>query len=351
LSIVKADARQERGVTTDGRATMVDVAQLAGVSLKTVSRAINGEPGVSAATIEKVRVAATELRYARNDLAASLRHGKRSDTLGLIIEDLANPFYSAIAKAVEDVARERDILLITASAGEDPVRERELVSAMLRRRVDAVLIVPAGKDHRYLGADGLAARAVFLDRPPSRVKADAVLVANAAGARMAVEHLLDHGHERVAFVGDDLAVSTARERLTGYRAALQAREIAEDPELVSVANSTSEAARASVARLLRLPASQRPTAILSGNNRCTIGVLQALGTRRRRIALVGFDDFELADLLEITVIRTDPYRIGRLGAELALRRMDGDARRPQRLVLDVELVARGSGELAPRAVA
>ena len=335
-------------MTAGGRATMVDVARVAGVSLKTVSRAINGEPGVSATTIEKVRVAAAELRYARNDLAASLRHGNRSDTLGLIIEDLANPFYSAIAKAVEDVARERACLLITASAGEDPERERELVSAMLRRRVDAILIVPAGKDHRYLDADGLAARAVFLDRPPARVKADAVLVANAAGARMAVDHLLAHGHERLAFVGDDLSLSTARERLAGYRAALQAGGIAEEPALVSVANSTSEAARAAVARLLRLPPARRPTAILSGNNRCTIGVLQALGTRRRRVALVGFDDFELADLLEVTVIRTDPSRIGRLGAELALRRMDGDVRRPQRVVLDVELVARGSGELPPR---
>jgi LacI family transcriptional regulator len=324
---------------------MVDVAELAGVSLKTVSRAINGERGVSAATVEKVQAAAEQLRYARNDLAASLRQGTRSNTIGLVIEDVANPFYSAIAKAVEDTVRARDCLLITASAGEDPARERELVSALLRRRVDAILIVPAGTDHRYLESDGLAGRAVFLDRPPARVKADAVLVANVAGARMAVEHLLAHGHRRIAFVGDDLSVSTARERLSGYRAALADAGAGEDPELVSVANSTSEAAQAAVARVLRLPADRRPTAVLAGNNRCTVGVLQALGTRRRRLALIGFDDFELADLLGITVIRTDPSRIGRLGAELALGRMDGDTRRPRRVVLDAELVARGSGEL------
>jgi len=324
---------------------MVDVAALAGVSLKTVSRAINAEPGVSAATVEKVRAAAEQLRYARNDLAASLRHGNRSNTIGLVIEDVANPFYSAIAKAVEDSVRDRGCLLITASAGEDPARERELVSAMLRRRVDAILIVPAGTDHRYLDADGLAGRAVFLDRPPARVKADAVLVANAAGARMAVEHLLSHGHRRIAFVGDDLSLSTARERLSGYRAALAEGGVEEDPELVSVANSTSEAAQEAVARVMRLPSDRRPTAVLAGNNRCTVGVLHALGTRRRRVALVGFDDFELADLLGVTVIRTDPARIGRLGAELALGRMDGDTRRPRRVVLDAELVARGSGEL------
>jgi LacI family transcriptional regulator len=337
-------------VSTDGRATMVDVAARAGVSLKTVSRAINGESGVSAATVDKVLAAAAELRYARNGLAASLRQGSRSDTIGLVTEDVANPFYSAIAKAVEDAARGRGCLLVTASAGEDAERERELVSAMLRRRVDAILIVPASRDHRYLEADGLLGRAVFLDRPPARVRADAVLVANSAGARRAVEHLLAHGHRRVAFLGDDLRVTTARERLAGYRAALTEAGIAEDESLISVANHTSEAARESLATLLALPAARRPTAVLAGNNRCTIGALQTLGgapSDRRDIALVGFDDFELADLLGITVIRTDPSRIGRLGAELAFARMDGDTRRPQRVVLEAELVARGSGELPP----
>lgn len=335
------------GADGPARATMVDVARLAGVSLKTVSRAINAEPGVSPVTVEKVRAAADQLRYERNDLAASLRHGNRSDTLGLVIEDVANPFYSAIAKAVEDSARERHCLLITASAGEDPVREREIVGALLRRRVDAILIVPAGTDHRYLEANGLATRAVFLDRPPARVRADAVLVANAAGARLGVEHLIAGGHRRIAFVGDDLRLFTARERLAGYRGALAAAGLPEEPDLVSVANSTSEAALAAARRVLALPRARRPTAVLAGNNRCTVGVLQALGARRGELALVGFDDFELADLLGVTVLRTDPYRIGRLGAELALARMDGDTRRPRRVVLDAELVARGSGEIRP----
>ncbi|MGH2910547.1 MAG: LacI family DNA-binding transcriptional regulator [Solirubrobacteraceae bacterium] len=337
-------------MSTDGRATMVDVAARAGVSLKTVSRAINGEPGVSAETVEKVRAAAGELRYARNDLAASLRQGRGSDTIGLVTEDVANPFYSAIAKAVEDSARDRGCLLVTASAGEDAERERELVSAMLRRRVDAILIVPASRDHRYLETNGLLCRAVFLDRPPARVRADAVLVANAAGAQRAVEHMLAHGHRRVAFLGDDLGVSTARERLDGYRAALAAAGIAEIGELVSVANHTSDGARESLATLLTLPARRRPTAVLTGNNRCTVGALQALGgppSERRGVALVGFDDFELADLLGVTVVRTDPSRIGRVGAELAFARMDGDTRRPQRVVLEAELVPRGSGELPP----
>jgi LacI family transcriptional regulator len=324
---------------------MVDVGRVAGVSLKTVSRVINGEPGVSAATVEKVLAAAAELRYERNDLAASLRHGDRSHTVGLVIEDVGNPFYSLIAQAVEETAREHGSLLITASAREDPERERELVIALLRRRVDALLIVPAGHDHRYLQDAGFGERTVFLDRPPARTAADTVLIDNAAGARKAVAHLLAHGHRRIAFVGDSRRLYAARERLHGYRRALADTGVEPDPELVALDNSTSQAATTAVGRLLALPPTRRPTAIFAGNNRCTVGVLHALGGRRRSVGLVGFDDFELADLLEVSVVRTDPYRLGQLGAELAFARLDGDRRRAQRVVVAVELVARGSGEI------
>jgi LacI family transcriptional regulator len=327
------------------RATMVDVARDAGVSLKTVSRVINGEPGVKPATIEKVLKASTTLRYERNDLAASLRHGLRSYTLGLVIEDVANPFYSVIAQAVEESARERASLLITGSAREDPGRERKLVTALMRRRVDALLVVPAGLDHRYIADAGFDTRTVFLDRPPAKTKADTVLVDNAAGAKRGVAHLLAQGHTRIAFVGDDLRLYTARERLAGYRRALNGAGLAADPELISVGSSTSGSARLAVAELTALPREQRPTAIFTANNRCTVGALHALGDRRRRIALVGFDDFELADLLAVTVVRTDPYQIGRVGAELAFGRIDGDHRKPRRVVLPTALIQRGSGEI------
>ncbi len=327
------------------RATMVDVARDAGVSLKTVSRVINGEPGVKPTTIEKVLRASAELRYERNDLAASLRHGARSFTLGLVIEDVANPFYSAIAQAVEESARERSSLLITASAREDPGRERELVTALLRRRVDALLLVPAGRDHRYISDSGFDTKTVFLDRPPAKAKGDTVLIENAASAMRAVEHLLAHGHTRIAFVGDDLRLYTARQRLAGYRRALDAAHVEADADLVCVGNSTSDAATQAVSRLLTLPRDERPTAIFTGNNRCTVGALHALGPMRKRIALVGFDDVELGELFGLTVVRTDPYSIGQIAAELAFARIDGDDRKPQRKVVPAELVMRGSGEI------
>ena len=321
------------------RPTMRHVADMAGVSLKTVSRVINAEAGVTPATAERVTAAIAELGFERNDLAASLRHGRSSSTLGLVIEDVANPFYSAIAQAVEAAARDRGFLLITASAREDAERERELVSALLRRRVDALLIVPAGPDHRYLAS---SSRAVFLDRPPLGIEADTVLLDDHGGARSAVEHLIAQGHTRIACVADDSELYTVRQRIAGYREALAAAGLAEDPALLQTGNSDVAAARAAVERLLRMP--DKPTALFTANNRNTIGALHALAGAPNPVALAGFDDFELADLLGTTVVRADPWKLGEQGAALAFARLDGDDGPPRTVTIPTQLVQRGSGE-------
>jgi len=323
---------------------MRDVAQRAGVSLKTVSRVINAETGVTPATAAKVAGSIAELGFERNDLARSLRHGRSSATLGLVIEDVANPFWSAVAQAVETAARERGFLLITASAREGAERERELVGALLRRRVDALLIVPAGHDHRYIST---AARTVFLDRPPRGIESDTVLLDNLGGARRAVEHLIAHGHTRIACVADAAKLYTARERLTGYRDALRVAGLEQDPSLILSGNPDAGHSQAAVEHLLALPGRRRPTAIFAANNRNTVGALHALAEREQPVALVGFDDFELADLLGTTVVRGDPGRLGEQAAALAFGRLDGDDRPPQQIVVPTELVARGSGERAP----
>jgi LacI family transcriptional regulator, galactose operon repressor len=330
------------------RPTMRDVAVLAGVSLKTVSRVINDEPGVAAPTAERVSVAIAELGFQRNDLARSLRRGVTSSTLGLLIEDVANPFYSAIAQAVETTARERGYMLITASCEEDPARERELVGALLRRRVDALLLVPAGREHAYLVREiGDATPVVFLDRPPVGVDADCVLLDNLGGARAAVEHLLAHGHQRIAVIADPDRLYTARERLAGYRQALEAAGVPVRDELVRLGSHDSAQAEAVVHELLALPADRRPTAVFAGNNRNTVGVLHALRRTAQPLALVGFDDFELADVLGTTVVRHDTSQMGAHGAALAFERLEGGARAPRRVVVPTELVVRGSGEVPP----
>jgi LacI family transcriptional regulator len=330
---------------------MRHVAERAGVSLKTVSRVINAEPGVAATTATRVNAAIDALGFQRNDLARSLRQGRTSATLGLVIEDVANPFYSAIAQAVEAAARARGYMVITGSCEEDPERERELVLALLRRRVDALLLVPAGRvrDHSWVARElGAGTPVVFLDRPPHGLEADTVVIDNHGGARAAVEHLLAHGHRRIAYVADPQELSTAAERLAGYRAAMQATGVPIDAELLRLGTHDATQAEAVVRELLALAPGHRPTAIFSGNNRNTIGAVRALRGLEREIALVGFDDFELADLLAVptTVVRYDSQRLGAEAAALAFARLDGDGSPPRRVVVPTELVPRGSGEVA-----
>jgi len=329
---------------------MRDVASTAGVSLKTVSRVVNGEAGVRTDTAARVEAAIARLGFSRNDLARSLRHG-RANALGLVIEDVANPFYSVIVRSVEDAAHARSHILITGSCEEDPERERELVLRLLRRSVDALLIVPAGSDHRYLLPEiGAGTPVVFLDRPPRGIEADTVLFDNVGGARQAIEHLLRHGHARIAFVGDPPSMYTAAERLEGYRAALRDAGVDPRDELVSAGSHDAASAERAVRELLALPADTRPTALFTANNRNTIGALRALRDASDTIALVGFDDFELADMLPVpvTVVRHDPAEMGRIGADLAYARLDGEDALPRRHTIACELVARGSGEVRAR---
>ena len=318
------------------RPTMRDVASTAGVSLKTVSRVVNREPGVRADTAARVEAAIADLGFARNDVARSLRHG-RTGAIGLVIEDVANPFYSAIARTVEDVAHARGHILITGSCEEDPEREQ-------------LLVVPAGSDHRYLELELRAGKPiVFLDRPPGAIAADTVLLDNVGGARAGVAHLVAHGHERIAFVGDPPSLHTAGERLAGYRRALAEADFAERTELLRAGTHDATGAEQAVRDLLRLPLGRRPTALFCANNRNTVGALRAARDHPKPLALVGFDDFELADMLPtpVTVVRHAPEDMGRIAVELAYARLDGDGGPPQHRTMPCELVARGSGEVAP----
>jgi LacI family transcriptional regulator, galactose operon repressor len=327
---------------------MRNVADAAGVSPKTVSRVINLEPGVHEKTSARVAAAIAALGYRRNDGARNLRKGIRLSTIGLVIEDLANPFYAAVARAVEEVAQRNGYGMILTSSTEDPDREPRLVRDLLERGVEGLLIMPAGRDHRYLErALPFGIRVVFLDRPPGGIDVDAVLLDNIGGARRGVEHLIGHGHRRIAFVGDPATVWTAGERLTGYRQALIDAGLPIDDELIRMGPPRVEAAEAATRRMLAVV--DPPTAIFAQNNRNCVGVLRALHRAHARIAVVGFDDFELADMLPdpVTVVAYDPGELGRMAAELLFARIAGDSREAQRILVPTRLIARGSGEMVP----
>jgi LacI family transcriptional regulator len=325
---------------------MVDVARVAGVSLKTVSRVINREAGVRPQTEARVRDAVVSLGYRANDIARNLRRGRPASAIGLTIEDVRNPFYSSIARAVEEVAREHGYVVIIANSDEDPGAERTAVGTLLERRVGGLLIVPAGRDHAYLRDEvRRGTPVVFMDRPADSIEADEILLDNTGGARLATEHLLRQGHRRIGVVSDPLTIHTIVERVDGYRACLERWGVSVDDSLIRAGARDVRDAEAAALDLLTLP--HPPTAIFATNNRACIGTLHALRVTGARTALVGFDDFELADLLEVTVVRHDPYELGRRGAEMLFARLAGDEGPPQRIVLPTELVVRGSGEVGP----
>lgn len=227
--------------------------------------------------------------------------------------------------------------------------ERTLALAFCARRVDGLLIVPTGTDHRYLLPELAAGTAVvFVDRPAARIAADAVLTDNAGGARAGTAHLIRHGHRRIGFLGDLPQLYTGGERLRGYREALAGAGLPFDQRLVATGRTDPATVTAALDRLLGGP--DPATALFTGNNRITLAVLRALPRLPRPPALVGFDDLELADLLSpgLTVVAQDPAGLGRIAAELAFRRMDGDRQPPRRIELPTVLLPRGSGEAGPR---
>ncbi|HKF34362.1 MAG TPA: LacI family DNA-binding transcriptional regulator [Jatrophihabitantaceae bacterium] len=325
------------------RPTLRQVAALSGVSLKTASRVMNGEQYVAEATATKVRAAAAQLGFRRNTIARELRSGARSSSVGLIIGDLANPFYSRIARGAERRLRPGGLQLITASTEEDPELEHVLVSDMLERRVSALLIVTSGSDHGYLDAERrLGLPVAFLDRPPEDIVADTILLDNVGGVRQAVEHLLGQKHRRIGLVGDLSRLETHRERMAAFEKVMTEAGIGNWQKYVRAGSHDVETARHAVHDLLAMK--PPPTALFTTNNRITIGALRALRGRDDPPALVGFDDFDLADLLGVTVIAHDPERMGELGAELVLGRLGGDEQPARRMLLPTRLVLRGSGE-------
>jgi LacI family transcriptional regulator len=330
---------------------MKEVATLAGVSLATVSRVVNGDGKVRPDLVERVHEAVSLLGYRRDLTATNLRRADRaSASLGIVFDDVANPFHAALLRGVETVARPRGVLPLVGSSDEDADRERELAEAFLSRRVDGLIVVPSGPDHSYLRAERDAGVAlVFIDRPPAFIDADCVLSDNAGGAYAATEHLIAAGHRRIGFLGDQRRIFTATERQRGYREALTAHGIRYDGDLVKMELHDSAQASAAAAELLALD--DPPTALFSAQNLITIGTverLRALGLHQK-VALVGFDDLTLADAVEpaLTVIAQDANELGRLAAEQLFARLDGDGGSTQRIEVPTRLIVRGSGEIRP----
>ena len=329
------------------RPTMRDVAALAGVALKTVSRVINGVSTVDPELAGRVRSAADKLGYRPNLAASNLRSG-RTNIVGLLLEDVGNPFSAALHRSIEDYMRERGVLLLTASLDEDPDRERELASRLIDSRVDGLIIVPASTDHRYLVAEqGRGTSIVFVDREPRPLVADAVVADNRQSAARAVAHLASTGRRRIGYLGDTLSIQTAGERYQGYLDAYRDLGVSPPVGLAQHGLRTVEAAKQATLNLLaRNPP---PDALFTSQNLITVGAVHALHFtgRQHDVALAGFDDVQFGETLDpaITVVAQDTVTIGRTASERLFARIAGD-RSPARVyTIESQLITRGSGEL------
>lgn len=325
--------------------TIKDVAVAAGVSLKTVSRVINDEGHVREQTREKVLAAIKAIGYQPNAIARSLRV-RKTYTIGVIIADVTNSFFSMIVRGIEDVAAKKNYSVIIANSDESLEKERAYVRVFAEKQVEGMIIVPASGSQKYL--EGMVGHIplIFVDRCPGEIKGPVVKVENEKGSYELTSHLLRHGYEEIAFIGCQPNLTTAIERFAGFKKALNEYGLKIKPHLVKTGNKTMQDAYRAIGEMFKQP--RRPQAILATNNFMLIGALRALNHMGmevpRDVALVGFDDFEMADVCRpyLTVVTQPAYAMGREAASALFKRMNNPEIEDEEIVLPVELVTRES---------
>ncbi|HEY8457404.1 MAG TPA: LacI family DNA-binding transcriptional regulator [Actinopolymorphaceae bacterium] len=324
---------------------MSDVAHRAGVSAATVSRALNNHPTVHPELVERVRQAATELGYQPNRVARSLRR-RAGSVWALVISDIENPFFTSVARGVEDVALQSGYSVVLCNTDENLARERRYLDVVLAEQAAGVVIAPASDrtDISLLRDHGVPA--VTIDRRIHNVDVDSVVVDNFAGAKRAVIHLLEAGYERVACISGPAKLTTAVERRNGYVAALRESGRGVDRRYIRQADYRVEGGYQAALELLEL--TPPPDALFVANNLMAAGAMRALRERGldvpEAIGVVGFDDSPWAPLMApaLTIVEQPTYRLGTEAARLLLRRLRDPSASTEAVVLATELRVRES---------
>lgn len=325
--------------------TMREVAALAGVSGKTVSRVINGDKYVSAEVRERVQQAIDQLRFVPNMLSKTFRTG-RDNAIGIAVPDIGDPFFGALIQAVSKAARLRSTAVLVTSLGNEPEHEQSAVESLLRRHISGLMIAPTSTDQFYMRRWQSTTEMLFVDRPPHRIRADSVVEDDFGGAASAIAHFVERGHRRIAFLGNRSGVVTTGRRLEGYRAALTNARLGLDPELEQLYEEVGNDAVWAMRHVLALP--DPPTAIFSSNSKSSVAIVPALHEDNRTdVALISFGDFPMAAALNpaITVLDQNPDLLGRTAAERLFTRIERPGLRLKRqIVLPVELTIRDSSQ-------
>lgn len=320
-----------------------DVALAAGTSTKTASRVINGFDGVAPETRRRVQEAVDSLGYQVDLMARSLRKGV-DDTIGIVVPTIGDPFFATAIEEVEQMVLPQGLNLLVASNSRDPHLERKVVDGLLARRVAGLIVTPFSTDYSFL--DAVRTPVVFMDRHPVGIQTGVVLVDDQESARQVVNHLASFGHRRIALLVDDLSIQTSHLRQLGYLQAMQELGLEIAPELQVI--GCVEATQAEQRTHEMLDLASPPTAIFSSRSAISLGVVRALHMRGRTdVAFVSFGDFVTADVLSpaITVIDHNPQLLARKAMELLRARMDGAPDDGQDVVVPLQLIQRGSGEI------
>ena len=296
---------------------MRDVAQYANVSPMTVSRALRGDLGVLPATRARVEEAVAACGYRRNEAARSLRMGRSAGLIGVVITNLANPFYAQLVLGIESFADECGFRVMLGNSGENIERERQLVRDFASRRLDGLVVVPTANQHDHLNPSELSNMPVVLAAsPPHRISVDSVVVDDFGGTWEATRALILRGHRRVGFLGLPASTWTGSERFRGYCAALEEAGIPVEERYIRRQQPDVQSAVAAAEAIL--DQADPPSALFTANNRNTIGAYRAVRGRRIVTAIAGFDDFEFADILQLplTIVSYDAKQVGREAARL-----------------------------------
>ncbi|HLZ58165.1 MAG TPA: LacI family DNA-binding transcriptional regulator [Ktedonosporobacter sp.] len=328
-------------------ANIQEVAKLAGVSISTVSRVLNGTARVNAEAAARVRAAIEELHYQPSHAARTLQ-ANRSRIIGLLITDIQNPFFTTLIRGVEDIAQRNGYSVILCNSDEDPVKERQYIEVLCAERVAGAIVVSTNERQRALQLfREHHIPIVAVDRRIAGSDTDAVLIDNVRGAREAVAHLLTNGYQRIGVITGPLTTTTGRERLEGYRQALREAGIEPDTRLERYGSFKEESGHQLANELL--DAGLSLDAIFVANNLMTLGALEALYLRDLRvpddIAVVGFDEMPWAALsaISLTTVTQPVYELGSTAALRLFQRLQHpDALTRQEIVLAATLRIRGS---------
>jgi LacI family transcriptional regulator len=331
---------------------MLDVAATAGVSVATVSAFVNGTVPVSSELRGRIERAIRSIGYKRNAIARSLKMGT-TRTIGLVIADITNPFFTDVTSVIQDVLHRSGYALMLCCTDEDPAMQDEQISLLLDRMVDGLIIAPAGDDHAL---ERILSRAdiptVLIDRICSGTNADEVVLDNQRAVQDAIEYMIGLGHRRIGYISGSLDTSTGTGRLAGYRIALEKAGLPVRDELIRIGNFRERDAYTAAMELLLQP--ERPTALFSANNLMVIGVMKAIRDLGLRcpddVSVSSFDDFPWADVFQpnLTTIAQPVQAIGEQAAQLILDRIaHRNERPPRRVVLTGRLMIRDSCRPVP----